>query len=278
MRFVVGLEFCIISLLLLVSCNRQKKNVVVRVYNQALTIEDLQDRIPVFDQQTDSVIIQKQYIDSWIANQVLLHEAEKYLSGKEKRFDKEVADYKQSLLIHAYLNKCVEEMLDRNVTDAEVQHYYNAHKANFKLRQPIIKINYLKFPIASHYIDAARQILFKPNRTEQEWNKLGTTIAKHASNVYLSEDWLLYDDILKEIPIEKEKQSFAKNQTFDITDSTHIYLIKILDFKINEGYSPLNIEKENIIKSILQQRRIKILTSLQENAIKKAKESGEILY
>ncbi|MDR1878905.1 MAG: hypothetical protein LBQ64_05005, partial [Bacteroidales bacterium] len=57
-----------------------------------------------------------------------------------------------------------------------------------------------------------------------------------------------------------------------------VYLIRILDFKMNEGYSPLSIEKESIVRRILQQRRVKILLSLRENAVVKARETGEILY
>jgi hypothetical protein len=47
---------------------------------------------------------------------------------------------------------------------------------------------------------------------------------------------------------------------------------------MNEGYSPLSIEKESIVRRILQQRRVKILLSLRENAVVKARETGEILY
>ena len=120
-------------------------------------------------------------------------------------------------------------------------------------------------------------MLFSANRTEQELKKLKNISANHAVNSYLSDDWLLYEDILKEIPIGKGKQSFEKNQTLEISDNLNIYLIKILDFKINKGYSPVNIEKENIVKSILQQRRIQILESFREEAINKAKTSGEVL-
>ncbi len=266
-----------ISLLLFSSCRNKEKDVVARVYDHVLTMEDLQNMIPVFDKNTDSIIIRQQYIDAWIVQKVLLHEAEKALSRREKKFDKEIEEYRQTLMVYTYENKRVNQLLNKDVSDEEIVAYYEAHKNNFKLRQPIVKINYLKFPIGSPKIDAARKLLFKPDRSEQEMEKLKNISTEHAKNVYLLDDWLLFDDILKEIPIGKEKQSFEKNQVLEISDSLNIYLIKILDFKINEGYSPINIEKENITKSILRQRRIQILNSLRENVVEKAKESGEIL-
>ena len=261
---------------LLTSCNQTTENVVVEVYNHALTREDLQEMIPAFDQSSDSVVVRQEYIEAWITKQALLHEAENYLPSKEKKFDKEVEEYRQSLIIYAYETKRTEELLNKNVTDEEINQYYEEHKNNFKLRQPIVKINYLKFPFNSPQIKTAKTLLFKSDRSENELNKLENLISGHATNIYLSDDWLLFDDILKEIPLEKEKQISA-GQTFEISDSVNTYLIRVLDFKINEGYSPLNIEKESIINSILQQRRMKILISLRENAVKKARETGELL-
>ena len=269
--------FLVVVFIAFLSCQNQDKEVVARVYDHVLTMEDLRNMIPVFSENRDSIIIKQQYIDAWIAQKVLLHEAEKNLSRKEKNFDREIEEYRQSLMVYSYENKRVRELLGQEVGDEEITQYYEKHKSNFKLRQPIVKINYLKLPIESPQIEGAKKLLFKSDRTEQELKRLENLSANHAVNSYLLDDWLLYDDILKEIPIGKEKQSFEKNQTLEISDSLNVYLIKILDFKINEGYSPINIERENIVKSILQQRRIEILQSLRESAVNKAKESGEIL-
>jgi hypothetical protein len=251
--------------------------VIARVYNHVLTLDDLRDKIPVFDNNVDSILIKQQYIDAWIQQKVLLHEAEKSLQGKEKDFDKEIEEYRQMLTIYAYENKRVNELVSDKVSDNEIAKYYETHKNNFKLRQPIVKINYLKFPVGSQQINAAKKLLFSSDRTEQDLKKLKDISTNYADNAYLLDDWLLYEDILKEIPVEKERQYFEKNQTLEIADSLHVYLIKLLDFKINEGYSPLNIERDNIIKSILQQRRITLLDSLRKEAVNKVKESGEIL-
>jgi len=269
--------YLLFVLFIFFSCQNQEKKIVARVYDHVLTMEDLQNMIPVFAENKDSIVVKQQYIDAWIERKVLLHEAENALSRKEKKFDREIKEYRQALMVYAFENKRVKELLNELVSDEEITQYYEKNKNNFKLRQPIIKINYLKFPIESPQIEASKKLLFSANQTEQELKKLKNISANYAVNSYLSGDWLLYEDVLKEIPIGgKGKQSFEKNQTLEISDSLDIYLIKILDFKIDEGYSPINIEKENIVKSILQQRRIQILESLREDAVSKAKKSGEV--
>ena len=277
MRLIFGKSFILLFVVCLLSaCYQQPKDVVVQVYDYTLTQEDLQQMIPVFDERSDSVVVRQEYIDAWIAKQALLHEAENYLSKKDLKFDKEVEEYRQSLVIYAYESKRTEELLNKEVRDEEINQYYEQHKNNFKLRQPIVKINYLKFPLGSAVVKSAKPLLFKQDRTEDELKKLENIISGYAANVYLSDDWLLFEDILKEIPLDNEKLP-SKGQTFEISDSLNTYLIQILDFQINEGYSPVNIEKENIINSILQQRRMKILISLREEAVKKAQETGELL-
>jgi len=216
------------------SCeNTQESDIVARVYDHVLTMDDLQNMIPLFDEKYDSVIIKQQYIDTWIAQQVLLHEAENNLSKSEKNFDKQLAEYKQTLMIYAYENKRVNELLNKNVSEKEIGEYYESHKNNFKLRQPIVKINYMILPRTSQQVDLAQKLLFKPEKTQQDFGKLQTFIKKYAVSAYLSDDWQLYDDILKEIPIENDKRMYEKNQSFEFTDSLNIYLIKILDYKIN---------------------------------------------
>jgi len=56
-----------------------------------------------------------------------------------------------------------------------------------------------------------------------------------------------------------------------------VYLVKIIDFKINEAYSPLSVEKENIKNIILNQRRQALLKKIRLDALKKAQKERAIV-
>ena len=267
-------------LLGLSACNREKK-VVVYVYNKKLTLEELQDKMPIFDENADSVEIQQAYIDSWIARQVMLHQAEKNLSYSEKRFDRQLQEYKELLLIEAYENKKVAQLLDTVVTNAEIIEYYLANKMYFTTKKAVVKVNYIKLPIDFPQIENVKKILFKNERTKQEMEKLNTLCENTALNLYMSDDWLLFDDILKEIPITTYNNNelfLEKNKTLEMRDTSGIYLVNFLNYKMEEENILRDVDKEAIVRSILQQRRIEVLKNLRKNAVKKAKESGEILY
>lgn len=264
----------IISAWFCVACNHSKKDILVAsVYDEKLMLSDLQAMLPNFNAEGDSITIHSYLIDMWVQKQVLVHEAERYLSHQEQNFEKELKDYHQSLLVFAYENKKVEELLDKDVSEAEIRKYYEGHKSEFEMKKNIVKVNYIKFPLDFSQLDEAKRLLCSDNRSVQEQKKLDNFCIKHAENMYMENDWLLFDDILKEIPINtyNQEQYLQKNRNIELRDTTNVYLVKINDFKINEAYSPLSIEKENIKEMILNQRRQELVKKIRMDALQKAK-------
>lgn len=249
------------------------------MYDKELSYSDLEEMIPNFETQSDSVIIPAYYIDTWIQKQVLLHEAEKTLTRKEKNFDKQLQAYYESLLIFAYENKKVESLLNKEVSDEEIRHYYEKHKLDFEMRKNIVKVHYIKLPLDFKQLELVRHLLFAENLSSQDEKRLKNIALNHAENMYFENDWLLFDDILKEMPINtyNQEQYLHHNRNIELSDSNSVYLVKIIDFKINEAYSPLSVEKENIKNIILNQRRQALLKKIRLDALKKAQKERAIV-
>jgi hypothetical protein len=268
----------ILSICLCIACNRSKDKVIASVYDKTLTVSDLQQMLPDYDSQTDSLNIQSYYINLWIEKQVLLHQAKDNLTTKEQNFDKQINDYYESLMVFAYENKKVESLLDKEVSDNEIRQYYEKNKSEFEMKKNIVKVNYIKFSVGFAQLELAKKLLFKDNRSQQDQKKLENLCVNYADNVYMENDWLLFDDILKEIPINtyNQEQYLQKNRNIELSDTNSVYLVKIIDFKINEAYSPINVEKENIKKIILNQRRQVLLKQIKNEALQKAKKEHAI--
>jgi hypothetical protein len=99
---------------------------------------------------------------------------------------------------------------------------------------------------------------------------------KYAVNYYLDDqNWLLFNDILKEIPIAtyNQEEYLKNNRTIEIQDSTYSYLMNIKGFMIKEGLSPLSFEKKNIRDIIMNKRKLKLIEDMQKevysNGVKK---------
>jgi len=263
----------------LFSCHREKR-IAAHVYDKNLTWEELQEMIPFFDENADSIEIQKQYIDAWIARQVMLHEAEKNLSRSEKKFDKQIREYKEALLIDAYENAKIKQLLDTVVTDKEIVDYYTANKLYFNTKKAMVRVNYIKLPLNFPQFEIVKKIVFKNERSQQESEKLKDVCRNAAISFSISDDWQSFEDIVKELPVTTYNNNelfLEKNKTLELKDTTSVYFVNFFNYKIDEKETPEEVDKELIIRSILQRRKIDILKTLRKNALKKAEEAGEVL-
>ena len=117
--------------------------VVAKVGSHKLYASELASYIPDSASPEDSTRLALQYINTWASDQLFNDVAERELSKTEKNVDKELEDYRHSLLKYRYEQKYVNQRLDTAVTRAQIEKYYEDHSANFKLSLPIAKAVYM---------------------------------------------------------------------------------------------------------------------------------------
>jgi hypothetical protein len=263
------------------ACSHPEDKTVVRVYDAVLNVSDIEQMQADFSKDSETMEIRPETVSAWVEKQVMVHAAKAALTKAERNFDRELKEYYETLLVDAYENKEVEKRLDRNVSEKEIRDYYAAHKADFEMHKTIVRINYVKFPLGFPDIGTVRTLLLKGSeRTKAEQEKLERICYGQAENMYLENNWVVFDDILKEIPLEADNQQqyLQKNRSAEVTDSTSVYLVFFADYKINETYSPLEIERERIRNRLLDMRRVELLKKIRENALEKARKEHEIHY
>ena len=248
---------------------------LAKVGKKYLYTSDLKGIISPGTSLGDSAIIAKKYIDFWVEQQIMARYADKELSSKEKDFDQQIENYKQTLLIQALETSYISKHLDTAISEKEINTYYKNHEAEFELKSNIIRLNFAKFHRGSPSIDKVKRLLFSPSQNK----KLISSICGNEAENYFLDDkvWLLFDDIIKEIPIQNynEAQFLQNNKTIETTDSTYHYLIVIKDFKIKDAVSPLIYEIDNIRAIILNTRRNILLDKLHAEIKKNAVENSD---
>ncbi|MCX6306081.1 MAG: hypothetical protein NT040_14050 [Bacteroidetes bacterium] len=269
----------ILLLIFAASCSTffKKKNerVLARVYDDYLYESELKGLVAPGTLPKDSLVITRSFIDSWVRQRLMIQQAEKNLSGSQMDFSKQLENYKNSLTIYAYENALVRQKLDTLITEEETQNYYDANQQNFLLKDNIVLVQYVKLPLKS---PVARQIkkLLNSDASDDK-TKLSDLCEKNAADYFLDdENWLLFNDLLKQIPIKTYNQEeFLKNhRDLEYQDSMYVYLVRFKDFKIKESVSPLNFEKERIRDIILNKRKIELLGKMQEDIFVKAQKKN----
>ena len=104
----------LLILLSLLSCQRQKQveQPIAQVFESKLYRSEIKEFVPNNISQEDSAIMAQNYIRNWITQKLLLHKAIENLSGEESKIQKQVEDYRASLLIYNYKQKLIDQKLE----------------------------------------------------------------------------------------------------------------------------------------------------------------------
>ncbi len=274
MTFKTQICALVIMLLILTSCYRkaeQERNVLARVGDTYLYADQVQSLTPSGIGVKDSTELIRTYVDKWIEQQLMLRNASKILTAREKDFSTKIRDYRNALMIIEWEKKLLRENLDTIITDQQLDEYYEANQREFILQADIVRVLYIKLNANSPFIKEARGFL-----SEEPFDRASTEqfCRKYAVNYFLDvRTWLYVEDVQKEIPLTSQhKSEMATGDTFfEIQDAEYMYLIKVLDSKIKGSVSPLTLEKNTIREVILQKRKKDII----DNHVRGLKSSAE---
>ena len=123
--------FTVLIGLLLTSCQQKRDRVVAQVYNHKLYASEVHRQLPSGMTTDDSLAFAARFIDNWISDQILLVEAEKQLSMREKQFQKEMEEYRNSLIRNRFLEKITSDANAFYATDEEVRATLSQARTNF---------------------------------------------------------------------------------------------------------------------------------------------------
>jgi hypothetical protein len=249
---------------------------VARVGKNYLYQSDLRGIIHPGTSPADSTVIIKRYIDNWVRQQVYLREAEASLSADEMDFKRKVEDYRNSLIIFTFENKIVSDHLDTIVSPEILAEYYEKHQSEFKLRDHIIKLNYIKVPLNAPEINRVRRLIRSDDRNDIL--ELEEYAINNAAGYFLDqESWFIFTDILRDIPINPQNhESFLRNNRFlELNDQYYRYFLYIRDYKLEGSASPLAFQSENIKAIVLNHRKQAFINELRQNVFKEAVKNQE---
>ena len=227
----------------------------------------------------DSTVIAKKIIERWAEDELFYREAQKKLFEEDLDINAEVEKYKKELINYRYEIKLIENNLDTLITKEEIEEYYKSNSENFVLKDNIVKVNYIKIPVASKAIEKVKRCIYSFNVKDKDQLKI--LCQQYAENYFLNDStWLLMDDIKKEIPQLKDlpEYNFYTGRMFEYTDNLNYYYLKIKEIKIKNALSPVNFESKNIKNILLNQRKMQLIKQYKQQLLEKAKTDNSLRY
>jgi hypothetical protein len=275
--FLFGLLFLFLN-----SCNTKNEKAskmppIARANDDFLYLDNIRGVIPVGTSSKDSIELIKKYIDNWLHSTLVIQKAEDNLTEEQKNVEGQLNDYRNSLITYIYEKELVKQKLDTVISNEEIEEYYNNNKGNFELKDNIIKVVYVKVNKKAPGIYDLKKWYKSDNQKDKD--QLSDYCHQFAENFYLNEDsWLLFDDLLKEIPIQTyNKELFLQNNRYvEVSDSTNNYFLNIKGFKIRNSLSPLSFESTNIKNIILNKRKLQLIIKMKQDIYNDAVNTNKI--
>ena len=270
MRFLT-----IVFYLFICSCSLIKEesedHVLARVEDTHLLVSDIEGIVPENASADDSTLIINNYIQSWVKDNLILKKAELNLKENQKNVQKQLEDYRRSLIVYSYEKELIKQRLDTVVLGSEIQYFYDNNNQNFELRDDIVKVLYLKVNKKAPQLKKIRK-LYKYKK-ESDKDDLKELAHQYAEKFHLNDNlWILFEELQNEVPIiVSQTEGYLKNiKHIEVEDSLSIYFVHIEDYKLKNDVSPLSFEAKNIKNIIINKRKLSLINKIRSELYEEA--------
>lgn len=252
--------------------------ILVRVGDKVLTRDDLEREMPDRLKSKDSAIFSDNYIKQWVNNQLLYDIASRNIPDKEN-IDRMVDRYRQDLVIFEYQKHLLNEKLSKEISEEDMNAYYEKNRDKFKLHSAIIKGLFLKVPENSPQIARLKK-WYRSNTPEAVENIEKYGLHNAVIYEYFYDRWVSFDEVMDNIPytVTRETEFLRTHKNIELNHNGYWYFLNIIDYQPEGGQMPFDFAKTRIKEILRNQRKIKFLKDVEDEIYKDAIEKKEIEY
>jgi hypothetical protein len=247
-----------------------------RVHDKYLYLSELQSQLPAGMSVEDSIFWTRNYINIWVQEQLFLYQANHNLSAIEQDFTPQLEAYKNSLILHAYENRLINQNLDTLISNTEIQQYYQERTDDFILNRNTVKLFYAGIWVDSvRLIKDCKKLLSKYPLSLEDVEYFCREISIPLFHPDTTQ-WLYFDDVLEVVPIQTDNAELwlRYNRSKEFSDDRYWYYLLVADYRLKGAHSPLELEQDRIKKTILVRRKEALIKDMKRNIFEDAQKQG----
>lgn len=278
-------NICLLGLMMLLvgACGKPQydhkgRTPLVELDGNFLYQEDLAAVQPVGQSKDDSLLFAEHYIRNW-AEDILLYEKAQNNIPDNAEIEQLVKNYRKALIMHVYQQSLIQEKLAEEITEADLQTYYDTNKDVFKTEAPLMKGLFIKVPLTSPGIGRVRQ-WYKDERQSAVEHLEKYSLQNAVKYEYFYDKWIPASEILSLMPLREEKVDayFAKNRHVELKDTAYWYFLNVSDYIPTGGQEPYEAARSAVSEMVVNRKQVEFLNQVKGDLYNEAVEDGKLKY
>lgn len=204
---------------------------VARVGDRYLSEDELAVAMEARPAGLDSLAARMQVIDQWVTSELLARAAREDDLADKPEVERRLQDSERAVLADAYIESLYDERQPA-LDDNEVQTYFEANRGRLRLREPYVRVRYLRFASESE-ARTARADLVQAVRSatpDSLWRQVAQTYAAVPATVIgLSEAYFPESQLRQRLPdVGTVLRQYAPGQiapVLELGDQYHVFQV-----------------------------------------------------
>jgi hypothetical protein len=252
--------------------------VIASAFDEKLYWTDLRSVVPLDATLEDSIAIANSFVNSWLRNQTILAKAKENLAETDLDIERKINDYRNSLLIYTYERRLVDQKLDTLVSEDELRVYYDSNNADFKLKEDVARLRWIRFNTNELPKSERRMIALMCNEDPEKKSEFERIIAENDAEVKdYTDQWVRWLDVSQEIPlVESDRERVGERACWVINKEDVRYFVHLLEHRANATSAPFELVRKEIRAIILNQRKALLLEDARVRLFEQARKTGQV--
>ena len=279
--------FVILSLFMFASCNMWNKSVTEYVYGKTpiveigqdvLYAEDIKQVLPLGLSEADSTLFAEQFIRNW-AQDVLFYQNAIRNIPDTKDIDRLVENYRRSLIEHEYQRRLIEQKFSSEITDDEIEQFFNDNQRLFVLDESLIKGLFLKISNKSHDLSDIRKLYTQQD--DESFEEIEKYSIRNAARCeFFYDNWRTVSELEVLLPaMDNSLESLLnENGSFEFKDEEYIYLLNVSEYAPKGGIEPLDHARPRIRGLLINSNEVSYMRKIKEDLYNAAIEKNRIIF
>ena len=219
----------------------------------------------------DSSSILSTYVRQWVLGKAKLVYAESELPKAERNVDRQVDDFRASLLVYKLEEMYLKSNIDTSVSNEELMNYYSSHSGQFTSTESVVKARFIRVRSDSPNLRRIES-LYKSDDIEKSEELVG--LCRNSADEYtdFGMEWVGLSkvaELLGVTPYEAES-IFSGHMSYKKRDAFSTYFVYIFDI-VSPGYAlPYDYVEDKVKSRVLGRRNIELVKALDHEAMKYA--------